>query len=120
MMMIIKLENFFNLKAQCYYLLAEYINAHRLAIECETDVQERIIEELEQVKSRDADKDGKLKIQGKDVMKELLGRSPDFADTLMMRMYFEFFSRPEKVISPASMLLAQSMQPRIDTSTKYE
>ncbi|HVI80408.1 MAG TPA: hypothetical protein VM715_20095, partial [Candidatus Acidoferrum sp.] len=46
-------------------------------------------QELEHVKRRDPDKDGKLKVLQKDEIKELLGRSPDFADMLMMRMFFE-------------------------------
>jgi hypothetical protein len=36
------------------------------------------------------DKDGKLKLMPKDEIKLKLGRSPDFADALMMRMWFEF------------------------------
>ena len=52
-------------------------------------LKKRLIEELEQVKSRDLDKDGKLKIITKEEVKERLGRSPDFSDMLMMRMWFE-------------------------------
>ena len=35
------------------------------------------------------DKDGKLKIVGKEDLKEALGRSPGVGDTFLMRMYFE-------------------------------
>lgn len=35
------------------------------------------------------EKDGKLKIVGKDEVRKALGRSPDVADTFLMRMYFE-------------------------------
>jgi len=35
------------------------------------------------------DKDGKLKIVGKDEVKEAIGRSPDTGDTFIMRMWFE-------------------------------
>jgi phage terminase large subunit len=35
------------------------------------------------------DKDGKRQVLPKDKVKEIIGRSPDFADTLMMREYFE-------------------------------
>jgi len=115
-----KPDNFQNLKTQCYYLLAEYINNHRLAVRCDMTQQEQLTEELEQVKKRDADKDGKLKMQPKDKMKEMIGRSPDYADAMMMRMYFEFFQRPEKVISPASMLLGTPMTKRKEMSTSYE
>jgi phage terminase large subunit len=35
------------------------------------------------------DKDGKRQVLPKDKVKELIGRSPDFSDTLMMRMWWE-------------------------------
>jgi hypothetical protein len=38
---------------------------------------------------KDMDKDNKLQIIGKDKIKNSIGRSPDFSDALMMRMYFE-------------------------------
>lgn len=77
-----------NLKAQCYFKLAELINNTGLFI-CETEFKDQIIEELEQVKRHNIDKDGKLAIIPKEKVKELIGRSPDFSDALMMRMYFE-------------------------------
>jgi hypothetical protein len=82
--------NYQHLKSQCYYTLADLVNLRRLAITTEGEqVKQAIVEELEQVKSRDADKDGKLKVLQKDEIKEQLGRSPDYADMLMMRMFFE-------------------------------
>ena len=38
---------------------------------------------------KDADKDGKRRVVPKDEVKEVLGRSPDSGDCLLMRMYFE-------------------------------
>ena len=35
------------------------------------------------------DKDGKMQVIPKEKMKDLIGRSPDFADALMMRMFYE-------------------------------
>lgn len=82
--------NFQNLKTQCYYYLAEYINDHKLAVKTEDEsVKAMLIEELEQVKRKDADKDSKLRIQTKEEIIEKIGRSPDYSDALMMRMYFE-------------------------------
>lgn len=81
-------ENFNNLKSQCYFHLAELVNRKGLYIVDQTH-REDIIEELEQVKQKDMDKDGKKMVVPKDQVKELIGRSPDFADALMMRMYFE-------------------------------
>ena len=47
-------------------------------------------EELALIRAKYADADDKkLQIDGKEEMKESLGRSPDFADALMMRMLLE-------------------------------
>jgi len=87
--------NYKNLRAQCYYELAETVNDRILGIETDsTVIQDEIIEELEQIKAVDVDKDAKLKIIAKDDIKAQIGRSPDYADALMMRMYFEL--KPEK------------------------
>jgi phage terminase large subunit len=83
-------ENFDNLKSQCYFRLAERINKKLLYLQCETEeVKQWIIEELEQVKQKALDSDMKKGVVPKDKIKELIGRSPDFADTIMMREYFE-------------------------------
>lgn len=83
-------ENFANLKSQCYFRLSEVVNKGEMYIKCiDTEVRQAIIEELEQVKQKDMDKDGKKAVVPKEVVKELLGRSPDYSDTLMMRQYFE-------------------------------
>jgi len=82
--------NYINLKSQCYYKLAEFINAGNIGVMCTKEsVKEMLVQELEQIKRKDPDKDGKLSIIGKEVIKEQIGRSPDFADDLMMRMVFE-------------------------------
>jgi hypothetical protein len=82
--------NFQNLKTQCYYILSEYINDHKISIKTDDiEIKDLIIEELEQVKSKDLDSDNKLRIISKDEIRELIGRSPDYSDTLMMRIYFE-------------------------------
>ena len=72
------------------YELARNIKLHKIKITVNDEqTKEYIIEELEQLKSRDTDKDGKLKIIPKEEMKELLGRSPDFLDMFIMRMFYE-------------------------------
>ena len=83
-------ENFSNLKSQCYFKLAEYIKGSKVAIKCNgTEAREAIIQELEQVKQYRMDHDTKRQVLPKEKVKELIGRSPDYSDTLMMRMYFE-------------------------------
>jgi hypothetical protein len=83
--------NYLNLRSQCYYTLADYVSGHKIAIQTDDNelYQQLITEELEQIKAKDVDKDGKMKVISKDEIKQHLGRSPDFADCLMMRMYFE-------------------------------
>ena len=88
-------ENYDNLKSQCYFRLAERINKNELYLTCESDqVKAWVIEELEQVKQKMLDSDMKKGVIPKDKVKELLGRSPDFADAIMMREYFEL--KPNK------------------------
>lgn len=97
-------QNYRNLKTQCYYLLSDYINDHKIAIDCQDIViKDLLTEELEQVKSKDPDKDTKMQIVPKDEVKEIIGRSPDYSDTLMMRMIFELkkvSSEPAKQWKP--------------------
>ena len=83
-------ENYQNLKTQCYYKLSEHINLNKIYISCELTEEERksIIEELEQVKVSDDISDGKLKIMSKNDVKNVIGRSPDYSDSLMMRIWF--------------------------------
>jgi hypothetical protein len=83
-------ENFDNLKSQCYYKLAEMINDSKLYINASGTMKEKIVEELEQVKQKSVDNDGKKGIIPKDKVKALIGRSPDFSDALAMRMIFEY------------------------------
>ncbi|MFP5263734.1 MAG: phage terminase large subunit [Blastocatellia bacterium] len=91
--------NYRNLKTQCSYMLADAVNDHEIAIDLNvvSDVdgvtpetfKEDLIEELEQIKAKDPDSDDKkLQLIPKEEIKEMIGRSPDYADALMMRMYF--------------------------------
>ena len=89
----LKNENYQNLKTQCYYKLADLINKGQIGITCkDITVKQQIIEECEQVRMKDADKDNKLQIIPKETVKDILGRSPDYADALAMRMYYEIDS----------------------------
>lgn len=80
--------NYSNLKTQCSYKLAALVNNHLMKIS-DHSAQDEIISELEQIKAKDIDKDGKLKLRPKDEIKEILGKSPDLSDMIMMRMLFE-------------------------------
>jgi phage terminase large subunit len=93
--------NFTNLRSQCYFKLSEMVNAHLMSIKItkfKTNIEgytldkaiSDIIEELDVVQQKDNSSDSKLAVIPKDEMKEMIGRSPDYADVLMMRMFFEF------------------------------
>ena len=83
-------ENYQNLKTQCYYKLADMINKGKIGVSTnDIKFKEALIQELEQVRRTNLDKDSKLSIMSKDKIKDLIGRSPDYSDALMMRMYYE-------------------------------
>ena len=87
----LKGENYMNLKTQCYFKLAELVNDGKIFLK-DKSYRDTIISELEVVKRDKVDKDSqKLAIEGKDIQKQKLGRSPDYADAIMMRMWFESF-----------------------------
>lgn len=81
-------ENYNNLKSQMYFRLAKEITDGNVFVDCPEEIRDIIVQELEQVKQYNMDKDGKKQIVPKDKIKELLGRSPDYSDMLMMRMWF--------------------------------
>ena len=86
-------ENYQNLKTQCYFKLADMIQKKKIyidpdALQKEED-KEDLRNELQQVKRDKIDEDGKLYLIPKKQIKENINRSPDYADAMMMRMYFE-------------------------------
>ena len=83
-----KVPNFSNLKAQCYFKLADHINDGLMYVNCNPQERDSIMGELEVIKMKNMDKDTKLNILDKATIKDLIGRSPDYSDMLMMRMRF--------------------------------
>lgn len=82
--------NYENLKTQCSYKIAQLIVNRKLGEVCDSsEVEKAVSEEMEQIKQKDIDKDGKIKIIPKDIIKQHLGRSPDEWDSIMMRYFFE-------------------------------
>lgn len=77
-----------NLKSECYYLLAQFIEQNNLTCLVNSH-KEQIVKELEMIKRHRADVDGKLQVTPKEQIKLREGISPDFADAIMMRMFFE-------------------------------
>lgn len=112
-------ENYQNLKTQCFYRMADLVNRSEIAIEANketviidgvfgikikvggklTDVRELIKADLRAIKRKDPDKDGKKKINPKEEQKVILnGRSPDFGDNMMMRVYFDLICVEDMMI----------------------
>lgn len=81
---------FANVKAECYFKLAEMVKRRTIYIINATPQQEeRIKEELGAIKQAHIDNDtSKLNINSKDEQKGILGHSPDYADGLAMSMIF--------------------------------
>jgi phage terminase large subunit len=52
-------------------------------------VSDVLKQELDNIVQIDIDKDGPIKLIKKEELKKKIGRSPDEADSLMMRMWFE-------------------------------
>lgn len=82
-------QNFNNLKSQCYFKLADTINANLVYFDIDGESKEKLTEELQYVKQHNMDSDSKKAVLPKDKVKELLGRSPDYSDAVMMRAYFD-------------------------------
>ena len=70
--------------------MAELVEANKLSeITEDSNLIELLTAEMEWVRSKDKDKDGKKKVVSKDEIKKELGRSPDDWDSIMMLGYFE-------------------------------
>lgn len=83
--------NYADLKTQCSYHLAQNFNEGKYWLQAITDptLREYVAAELDQIRTRDGDKDGKLRIKRKEDVKTDLGRSPDYSDMAVMREFFE-------------------------------
>lgn len=83
-------DEYTNIKSECAYKLAEKVNKREIKIVCSDEQKQRIIEEIGVLKADSVDKDeAKKRIIKKELMKELLGRSPDFLDMLIMKQTFD-------------------------------
>lgn len=96
-------ENYKNLKAQCYFKMADRINKDGYFIAPDVanrkvkgkTVKEHLESERRAIKQDKPDVDGKLCVIPKEQMKTIIGHSPDFWDAFMMREWFELFSRDD-------------------------
>lgn len=104
--------NYQNFRCQCYFKLSEVVNERKMKINIQkfhTNIEgytvekaiSELCEELDVIQKTDNSIDTKLAIIPKSEIKELLGRSPDFADILMMRMFFELKEVPRNAKLPS-------------------
>ena len=94
----LKNENYENLKTQLYFKLVELIKDNKVKVLSNYKYDEKIIEELSQVKHRPTNNVGKICMMNKGDVKRLLGRSPDFSDAMAYRMVFELNNSSAPVI----------------------
>jgi len=80
-------DNYMNLKCDCYFKLGELITTN--AITFESTYKDTIVKELEMIRREKIDSDGKLRVTNKEDLKKRFGMSPDFADAIMMRCFYE-------------------------------
>ena len=93
------IRNYKNLKDQCYFELLPFVLSNKIKLIVNSDdVKECIIGELDVIKQKNPDKEWKLQISTKEEIKRLIWRSPDFADAIAMRMWFELVKESEKTI----------------------
>lgn len=83
-------DKFTNQKAECYFKLAELIEQNKVVFKVDR-YRDVIIQELDMIRRRQPEADGKLAVISKDEIARMHGKSPDYADAIMMRMYFELF-----------------------------
>lgn len=84
---------YFNLKSECCFKAADYVNTNKIFIKDES-YKDQFIQEAEQIRKIEHADDGKLRVEKKSDLKERLKRSPDFWDAFAMRMFFELKPKP--------------------------
>lgn len=87
--------NYANLKTQCYFEFSKLVEQGMISIEgLDETTKQFLVEELEQVKQKDIDKEKPISLVPKEDIKANIGRSPDYSDALMMRMIYEVKNEP--------------------------
>jgi len=83
-------DRYVNQKAECYFKLAELIEQNKVVFKVDR-FRDVIVQELDMIRRRTPEADGKLAVISKDEIARMHGKSPDYADAIMMRVYFELF-----------------------------
>lgn len=82
-------DEFYNIKSELAWALASAINKREIYIQCTSEQEEAIKEEISMcLKRLNVDGDvQKKRLIAKDTMKQLIGHSPDYLDVLIMGMH---------------------------------
>jgi hypothetical protein len=82
--------NYANLRAQVYYKFKVLIEDCKCFIAVsDARLKKALAEELRAIKKGESRGDGKLRLAPKELVRASLGRSPDFADAVVMRCVFD-------------------------------
>jgi len=97
-----KINPYASLKTQCAYLLADKFKNKTITrlstAKLSKEAEEKIIQELGMIQSWKIDDEKKLYIMPKEEIKQIIGRSPDFADAFIMRSMFELVKNENKYL----------------------
>lgn len=91
-------EPFANLKSQLYYKFAQMISTGDIGFVDKTYMDDICIQ-LEAHKRYNVEADKRAEVTPKPIVKQMIGRSPDHSDSIVMRMFFEFSSSRFTVIA---------------------
>lgn len=82
--------NYKNLKSQCFFIGSTAITEGQVYFQCDPGPhKDNIVQEISTAKNASVGTDMPLAIQKKEIWKQELKRSPDYADAFYMRWYFE-------------------------------
>ena len=83
-----ELRNYANLKTQCYFKLKYLMEKREVRINTSWELKDKIQVELDNIIVKDLEWENRVRLESKEDMKKRLGHSPDYADAIMMRMYW--------------------------------
>lgn len=81
-------EDYENMRSECYFKLADEVRHNRVTVHSNQH-KEKIIQELDAIRRKNMHSEKKLGIIPREEIVKNIGRSPDLASMMMMRMYFE-------------------------------
>ena len=81
------IEGYYNLRASTFGKVKELADKYLIVIHADPLVQAKIREDMRGIVLAPEDKDGKTKIMPKERIRKILGRSPDYADSIAMCIY---------------------------------